>query len=115
MQRLPALLLHIVGIARDEVAVAKTIAKFVVQRHIRPILTLSYFFSTRTVKAGELFCMLASPVAVPSTSTVFASATAALAAALTSSSSMFWPMAIAPFTAVTLAGRFRSSTAIGPL
>src|SRR5262245_10631293 len=107
VDRPPTLFLRVVGVAGDELGVRQTLSILVEKRH--------HFFSMRSVNAGELFCRFAAAVAVPSTSTPGVSPGAALAAAVISSSTLVWPMAMAVFAAVTFAGSLRISTAIGPM
>src|SRR5260370_22297301 len=68
-----------------------------------------HFFTTVTTSGGEAFCRLAAALAVPMTSTPLTAAAAAVGAAGTSSSTEFFPMAMAPLAAVTPARHFPPS------
>src|SRR5262245_54387967 len=109
MHVLPARLLGVVGVADQEFGVRQGLFELGEQVHF------ASFFCTRTVTAGDAFCRLFSAVALPWASTLAASAGAASAAAASSISTSALSAGIMPLPPVTLAGRLRSSTLIGPL
>src|SRR5262249_49044917 len=105
----PALLLTFVGVPHQEFCVGKPRAEFVEEVQAR----LPHFFGTTTVIFGDTAG--AWPVTPPTTSTSALSAACAFAAAVTSISVASWPSGIVALPAVTLAGRFRTSSAIAPV
>src|SRR5262249_62177972 len=72
------------------------------------------YFTTDTVNFAEATSWLPAAVAVPSTSTPALSPTRAVAAAVTSISTLSLPAAMVAGLAVTLAGRLRNCTVMGP-